>query len=759
MNKKSLIAFLALISSIKAESNLDSSVESNITEHNLKPIIASGNPLTNNRFNLPGNASIITKKDIDLRPNGTFSDTLRGFEGVRQSKSRGMNTFDSLTLRGISNGTIIMLDGVILNDINNNTKMMITMSADDLEQVEVIRGPFSNLYGSGALGGAINFVTQMPDKFEAKAKIGYGNPFEANTAQENLVRGYFSIGDTFFNKRLKLKASYGFVTTNGYAADSAWVKPNDSILTNATGFINSTDIDGNARVIVGDNGKQNYQTHDLRVKGVLNLESSDLNFGLSYNNYIYKHRNQKSYLKDNNGNTIWGDNSNTNNGSIARPLPIIFGYNIGKEQFHQIIANIGYKKYFLDSSFNARYSFMYGYDNFANPNGKNGDITQSNNNTTMQGGNGQQTITNYFINNFDSFLNTPFDLGITKHEVMAGVHIRHLSTNITINNVSNWSDYNSNIDSVYRKVRGNSFNLGAFVELRSKWLDSLSSTISGRYDFWLGHGFSFMQTGVTNLPIKDNNKSLFSPKATLNYQPHKIIVFKTSVGQGFRAPTLGQLTESRLQNDGSRYESNPNLRPESATSFDIGFELSAFDKYTTTLKTYYFHTFLTDTIYQQMTMQNNTKVFKWQNGGTSSINGVELSFRQVLPFNFGAFLTYTWTNSLMITNKLDSSTEGKKLAGIAEHLAYGQIYYDDSRLFGSFGVEFMSKPYAYADNRPTISGVYGSSDSYMIADLRFGYRFTHFELSANVTNLFNDIYYAYYRAPGRAFFISFGARI
>lgn len=141
--------------------------------------------------------NVISKQDIHLRPNAKFSDTLRGIEGIRQSKSRGMDTFDTLTIRGIANGAAIMLDGVILNDMNNNTKMIVAMNPADLEQVEVIRGPFSNLYGSGAIGGAINFVTSMPKSFSANGFLGYGNGFDNDSASRDTISGVYGATDSY----------------------------------------------------------------------------------------------------------------------------------------------------------------------------------------------------------------------------------------------------------------------------------------------------------------------------------------------------------------------------------------------------------------------------------------------------------------------------------------------------------------------------------------------------------------------------------
>ena len=207
-------------------------------------------------------------------------------------------------------------------------------------------------------------------------------------------------------------------------------------------------------------------------------------------------------------------------------------------------------------------------------------------------------------------------------------------------------------------------------------------------------------------------------------------------------------------NNGITTIGNPNLRPESAVSFDFGAEQRfSFYGMQSLLKAYYFNTFMIDVIYTDV--QGTSAYLK--NGGMALINGLELSYKQSLPYNLSLLLTYTYTNSEMLKNPSDKKIEGKKLTGIPEHLGYVQLGYDDGSFFGSFGVEMMSKPYALADNSDTIGGVYSATDGYVLGDVKAGYRFLkHYEVSASITNIFNQKYFSYYKAPGAAFYLQFG---
>lgn len=728
------------------------------TKYNLDSVTVTATRIPTTIDEAPGNLSVITQKDIEIRPNIKISDTIRGIEGLRQSKSRGLNTFDTITIRGIDNGATIMLDGVILNDMNNNTKMITSMNPSDLQQVEVIRGPFSNLYGSGSISGAINFVTKMPKQLELKADLSYGSPFVPNTAPENLVRGYMSIGNVFFDSKLKIKLSYGFSVSDGYVADTAFIEPSDTILISNTGAIDSVNPQGKPIKIVGHMGKQNYQMHDLKLRAIYDItQDISIDSGFYFNFYDYKHNDPKTLLIDGSGREVWGNNTNTcaictlgTNGS-NRPLPIGFGKNIGKERYAQSIFYLGYTQYFDEIVFQTKYSRIDGWRDFNNPDGGSlaSNLSQvtiiSPPNTTMLGGQGSNTKDRYQTNNLDTFVVVPF--ADNRHSILGGGQVRLQQFDTATNNILDWTNFASQIDGLRNNQNAKSINSGIFIELRSKWTNSLNSTLGFRYDYWLGYDFL-----INNQAASKNSKHKISPKATINYQYVDSGILKFSFGQGFRAPTLTQLFSTHTYTSGVSVLGNPNLKPESVSAFDLGIEQKiAIKSHEGLLKAYYFNTFLSDIIFTSIT--NN--IGNIQNGGLALINGLELSYKQDLPFNLGLLLTYTFTNSEHLNNPGNPNLVGKKLTGIPGHLGYIQISYDDSILFGSFGLEMMSKPFANADNSDTISGVYGSTDAYVLGDLLVGYRFLKkYEISASVTNIFNYKYFSYYRAPGAAFYIS-----
>src|SRR5579863_7721850 len=86
---------------------------------------------------------------------------------------RNDNTPD-VTLRGIGSFGVVQGVGFYSNDVQLFEGQ--TVRPEDLERIEVLKGPQGTLYGGANIGGAIKYVTKLPtDKFEAEASAEYGD--------------------------------------------------------------------------------------------------------------------------------------------------------------------------------------------------------------------------------------------------------------------------------------------------------------------------------------------------------------------------------------------------------------------------------------------------------------------------------------------------------------------------------------------------------------------------------------------------------
>lgn len=132
--------------------------------HHLEPVIvtASHEPTPTDRA--PGTVSVITREQIERSHYTSLVDVLRHVPGVHveQPGSRGGRA--SIYTRGLDpNQTLILLDGVRLNDPTNNRGGSFDLSTLDpagIERIEIVRGPTSAVHGSDAIAGVVNIISR-----------------------------------------------------------------------------------------------------------------------------------------------------------------------------------------------------------------------------------------------------------------------------------------------------------------------------------------------------------------------------------------------------------------------------------------------------------------------------------------------------------------------------------------------------------------------------------------------------------------------
>jgi vitamin B12 transporter len=105
--------------------------------------------------------TVITREDLQRQQVRQVADALRSLPGVAVNRSGAYGNFTQVRIRGAeSNHTLVLIDGVEANNTTDGELDFSNLSADDIERIEVIRGPMSALYGSSAVGGVINIVTR-----------------------------------------------------------------------------------------------------------------------------------------------------------------------------------------------------------------------------------------------------------------------------------------------------------------------------------------------------------------------------------------------------------------------------------------------------------------------------------------------------------------------------------------------------------------------------------------------------------------------
>ncbi len=156
--------------------------------------------------------TVITRKDIEQSQAKDVAELLRKVPGIQIARNGGIGSLPSAFIRGSnSSHTLVLVDGQRLNNATAGTPEFQYLNPEQIERIEVVRGPRSSLYGADAIGGVIQIFTRRgkgEPQFSAKAGVGSRNTNELG----------FNLGGEVDSTRFNLNASLyetgGFDTTN-----------------------------------------------------------------------------------------------------------------------------------------------------------------------------------------------------------------------------------------------------------------------------------------------------------------------------------------------------------------------------------------------------------------------------------------------------------------------------------------------------------------------------------------------------------------
>lgn len=687
----------------------------------------------------PSNASFVTKEQIQKAAPMQMSDVLKQFSSIKIDKDAGLNERPRIFMRGISFGTLLMIDGILLNDLEGEMRILQMLPVQDIDKVEVVRGAFSSLYGTGGTGGVINITTRMPKSLEMSASLGFGSEVINGGAEKNKASGYFSYGDTFFDQRLRVRASYTFQSSGGARRVPAFVGVAPSSSDNLT--INGS----NAKVgdVAGYIGRSPYTTQSVNVKIEGDISQNDtLSFNVILLGLNVDLESPISYLRDKDNQPVFGYKTNGGSNGIFNPF-IGTGWG-GKRLEYNLVGHLSYKHFFEESSLEVSLQAV--------------DMTSH-----FIAGIANDKASNYFngrgssLDNYatSSYLNINYNLDITQNQkFLAGLQGRYMTSrneeNITPNFAVN--DFYNHYVSLLARDKANAYTVAAFASLQSKWFNSLQTNLALRLDYWESFNLSSIHTTALNPNFQrfGNIRQFFpSPKFAFSYAVLENTILKGSVGLSFRSPNTSELySHSTVQ------IANTRLKPEYGMQFDIGINQGTYYK-NGVIKLYYFQSDMFDTIIRRGA-GTTSDPFQNINGGRARFNGVELELYQPIFTDLALNLNYTYTNARIISNPSNPSLNNKMIAFIPPHMAHVSLYYGNKAntgFFGSLKMNYQSFAFSNINNTNYKPHTFGSVDERVTFDLKIGYGFSNnTSISISALNFTNAQYYDYYKGLGASIY-------
>jgi vitamin B12 transporter len=155
--QKSLFSSL-LLASVSASLTAHAA---NNDEINLPETLVTATRSDTAKNELASASTVYTREDIERLQVRTLPDLLKGSTGVDVVQQGGYGQLSSVFMRGTnSSHVLVLIDGIKAGSVTAGITAFELIPIEQIERVEIIRGPQSSLYGSEAIGGVIQIFTR-----------------------------------------------------------------------------------------------------------------------------------------------------------------------------------------------------------------------------------------------------------------------------------------------------------------------------------------------------------------------------------------------------------------------------------------------------------------------------------------------------------------------------------------------------------------------------------------------------------------------
>ena len=168
---------------------------------------ATGSRLPVPDVDVPAQVSTIPQELILQQGNNTIGDALRNASGVQATRWYG--AYEQYTIRGFFDADRDGFNAVMVDGMRRNGNRYATQS-NNVEAIEVLKGPSSLLYGRGALGGSINIIRKKPQVVKSGEVFYRGGRF--NTHQV----AFGTTGRVGNSERLMYRTDLSFESSDGW---------------------------------------------------------------------------------------------------------------------------------------------------------------------------------------------------------------------------------------------------------------------------------------------------------------------------------------------------------------------------------------------------------------------------------------------------------------------------------------------------------------------------------------------------------------
>jgi iron complex outermembrane receptor protein len=699
---------------------------------------------------VPASVSVVDEPTLRERRSARFGDAISELPGVYlQGVALGGAAFPAsgqaaLSLRGIPRTprTLVMIDGQPINNALSGGINVAGIPLEALGRLEVVRGPYSALYGGAAMGGVVHFVSASPDAPLSEVRLGAGTLGQRGAALVHRTRLAGGLG---------LSLAAGWREGDGQPDGDYVVKQPSAGAGGVpvTGARPTTTPAGVPAWWVGLKGARPWSQDG----GQLTLDfapapSTRLSGGVGWARYEVGYRPYETFLADGAGRAVVAGPVRVGPAPADRlalaETDFVTATPSGERDLRgfarldhrfadgtRLAASVGTLRDAF--TFTMPLAGVAGYD--SGP----GELTEQPNRRIDADVSLRRAMSDTWV-------------------LIGGVARSDLSLDRTTTRLSSWRDYGSGL-SVLSASSGTSRNDAIYLQSEHDLGAGLTAYVGARYDRFRTEGrVAQFSPPAFDLAYPQRTFDQTSPKLALVWRADPRLALRASWGAAFRPPSLLEMysrtvVPTAIAGVVSVTEPAPDLQPERVRAFEVGADVAVPGGGTGSVTLY--RQRLTDLIYRSRVSPTLTRTV---NAGEASVDGVEASVSW--PIGGPGLVAY---GSLTHQFRYDVTRNDAVPASVGKRLT------DVPRTTGAIGLTWRAAPwsalvsYRYVSqvfgsgddlNLNVVEGVFGAYDAYGVVRARLAWQAAaRLELALTLDNLTDRRYFSFYAQPGRTAYL------
>jgi len=709
---------------------------------------------------LPLSARRIEARQIATTINAlTVEDTLKYLPNIFVRRRHIGDTQAPITTRtsgvGASARSLIYTDGVLLSALigNNNSTASPRwgmVAPEEIQQIDVLYGPFSAAFPGGSIGAAVNITTRSPQAFEAQAKVTVGShAFKQYSTRDNypVYQAAAGIGDRRGSYSWRLSGNH--LESKGQPLGYATaIRPAAPSITGAstTGAFNDFNRAGAPIVVLGATGLERQVQDNAKLR--LEWEAGPA-FAASYllgyfNNRTDAHAD--GYLRDASGARAYSGPLNINGYShtIAASAFASGVYHLAETHWMQAVSIHGSATPQLSWRVIAT-DYNYGRDVQRTPSTSLPGALVGGAGTILDlGGTGWRTL--------DAKAVWTPKSALAAHTVSLGLHRDLYELGADRYNTVDW--LGGPRGALAASSRGKTETWAAYLEDAIRLSPDLSLTLGVRQEHWRAFdGLNYSLSPALNVRQQTLSADGASPKAVLAWTPTAQWRLSASIGHAYRFPTVSELYQAVTV--GTQLQTpNPDLSPERALSTELSAEriwprarlrLSGFTED------------MSRALISQTTALSptaTTLVSFVQNVDKVRSRGLELvgEARDIWFGGLDLTASATYVDSITARDPALPMAEGKQTPQVPRwRWTAVATWRANDRLTLTAAARYSSHLFATIDNSDIVGHTYQGFESYLVVDARATWKLDpHWSVAVGVDNLNNRDYFVFHPFPQRS---------